>query len=170
MVGCASASRAGRSSGPATSFRHLEIGHEIISTAILSLPLIQVGAVVSYWRKDVHLVLVNHLGSLPRNSLIRLTDRLDMAIVVDWNVKPRTKQKQGRAMVLGSFQCRGVLLLRQMTRQGPAVLAAGAEWVGYVLFFIFKSRLSYLPFLIPHLLGDGWTFWNIVVSAVLTQQ
>ena len=128
---------AGRSSGPTTSFRHLEIGHEIISTAILSLPLIQVGAIVSYWRKDVHLVLVNHLGSLPRNSLIRLTDRLDMAIVVDWNVKPRTKQKQGRAMVLGSFQCRGVLLLRQMTRQGPAVLAAGAEWVGYVLFFYF---------------------------------
>ena len=37
-------------------------------------------AVVSYWRKDVHLVLVNHLGSLPR-----LTDRLDMTIVVDWD-------------------------------------------------------------------------------------
>ena len=34
----------------------------------------------------------------------------------------------------------------------------------------FKSRLSYLPFLIPHLLGDGWTFWNIVVSTVLTQR
>ena len=36
--------------------------------------------------------------------------------------------------------------------------------------FIFKSRLSYLSFLMPHLLGDGWTFWNIVVSAVLTQR
>ena len=34
-------------------------------------------AVVSYWRKYVHLVLVNRLGglSLSRNSLVRLTDR-----------------------------------------------------------------------------------------------
>ena len=33
----------------------VEIGHEMISTAILSLPLIQVGQlVVSYRRKDVH--------------------------------------------------------------------------------------------------------------------
>ena len=45
-----------------------------------------------------------------------------------------------------------------MVGQGPAVLAAGAGWVGYVLFVcFFKSRLSYLPFLMPHLLGDGWT-------------
>ena len=43
----------------------------------------------------------------------------------------------GRAMVLGSFQCRGVLLLRHMVGQGPAVLAAGAGWVGYVFFFCF---------------------------------
>ena len=55
-------------------------------------------------------------------------------------------------MVLGSFQCRGVLLLWHMVGQGPAVLAAGAGWVGYVLFFFFKSRVSYLPFLMPHLL------------------
>ena len=39
----------------------------------------------------------------------------------------------GRAMVLGSFQCRGVLLLWHMVGQGPAVLAAGAGRVGYVL-------------------------------------
>ena len=32
----------------------------------------------------------------------------------------------GRAMVLGSFQCRGVLLLWHIVGQGPAVLAAGA--------------------------------------------
>ena len=37
----------------------------------------------------------------------------------------------GRAMVLGSFQCRGVLLLRHMVGQGPAVLAAGAGCVGF---------------------------------------
>ena len=43
----------------------------------------------------------------------------------------------GRAMVLGSFQCRGVLLLWHMVGQGPAVLAAGAGWVGFFFFFFF---------------------------------
>ena len=33
-------------------------------------------------------------------------------------------------MVLGSFQCRGVLLLWHMVGQGPAVLAAGVVWDG----------------------------------------
>ena len=60
-----------------------------------------------------------------------------------------------RVMVLGSFQCRGVLLLWHMVRQGPAVLAAGAGRVGCIFF---STRLSYLPFLMPHLLGDGCTF------------
>ena len=32
----------------------------------------------------------------------------------------------GRAMVLCSFQCRGVMLLWHMVGQGPALLAAGA--------------------------------------------
>ena len=47
----------------------------------LILPLIQgVGAVVSYWRKYVHEVLVNRLRglSLPRKSVVRLTDRHDL--------------------------------------------------------------------------------------------
>ena len=41
-------------------------------------------AVVSYWRKYVHEVLVNRLGglSLPRKSVVRLTDRPDMTIGV----------------------------------------------------------------------------------------
>ena len=65
-------------------------GHEIISTAILSLPLIQVGQLsvtgermcTKYW-----------LGiSLPRISAVRLTDRPDMAIVVDCDVEPQNKQ------------------------------------------------------------------------------
>ena len=38
----------------------------------------------------------------------------------------------GWAMVLGSFQCRGVLLLLHIVGQGPAVLAAGVGWVGYI--------------------------------------
>ena len=41
-------------------------------------------AVVSYWRKYVHEVLVNPLGglSLPRKSVVRLTDRPDMTLDV----------------------------------------------------------------------------------------
>ena len=38
----------------------------------------------------------------------------------------------GWAMVLGSFQCRGVLLLLHIVGHGPAVLAAGAGRVGYI--------------------------------------
>ena len=39
-------------------------------------------AVVSYWRKYVHEVLVNHLGlSLSRKSVVRLTDRPDITTV-----------------------------------------------------------------------------------------
>ena len=49
-------------------------------------------AFISYWRNDVDLLLVNRLGSLPRNSVVRLTDRLDRTIVVDWDVKPQIKQ------------------------------------------------------------------------------
>ena len=41
-------------------------------------------AVVSYWRKYVHEVLVNRLGglSLPRKSVVRLTVRPDMTLDV----------------------------------------------------------------------------------------
>ena len=48
----------------------------------------------------------------------------------------------GRAMVLGSFQCRGVLLLWHMVGQGSAVLAAGAGRVGCFLYFFISSILS----------------------------
>ena len=57
----------------------------------------------------------------------------------------------GWAMVLGSFQCRGVLLLLHIVGQGPAVLAAGVGRVGYIyIFFIYLS--------FPVSLGDGWTW------------
>ena len=39
-------------------------------------------AVVSYWWKDVHFVLVKRLGSLPRNSLVRITDLLHIGVSV----------------------------------------------------------------------------------------
>ena len=44
--------------------------------------------VVASYRKDVDFVLVNRLGSLHRNSVDRLTDRLNITMVVDWAVKP----------------------------------------------------------------------------------
>ena len=50
----------------------------------------------------------------------------------------------GRAMVLGSFQCRGILLLWHMVGQGPAVLAAGVGRVGcFFIFFISSVLFSF---------------------------
>ena len=46
----------------------------------------------------------------------------------------------GWVMVLGSFQCPGVLLLWHMV--GPAVLAAGAGWVWLFFIFVIWSILS----------------------------
>ena len=61
-------------------------------------------------------------------------------------------------MALGSFQLPGRPTTLALVGQGPVVLAAGAGRVGYLFYIVFSSRLSYLPFLMPHLLGDGWTF------------
>ena len=50
-------------------------------------------AVVSYWRKYVHEVLVNRLGlSLPRKSVVRLTDRPDITLDV-YRGRKTTKQQ-----------------------------------------------------------------------------
>ena len=46
-------------------------------------------------------------------------------------------------MVLGNFQCWGVLLLLHIIGKGPAVLAAEKGRVGYIFVFIFHlSSLS----------------------------
>ena len=52
-------------------------------------------AVVSYWRKYVHEVLVNRLGGLclPRKSVVRLTDRPDMTLDV-YRGRKTTMQQQ----------------------------------------------------------------------------
>ena len=49
----------------------------------------------------------------------------------------------GWAMVLGSFQCRGVLLYLHIVGQGPAALAAGAGRVGYIFLFFLPNVLSF---------------------------
>ena len=68
------------------NYRSLLSNDDTGSGNILSflLPLFSRKAVVSYWRKNVHEVLVNRLGglSLPRKSVIRLTDRPDMTLDV----------------------------------------------------------------------------------------
>ena len=53
-------------------------------------------AVVSYWRKYVHEVLINRLGglSLPRKSEVRLTDRPDMTLDVYRGRKTTIQQQQ----------------------------------------------------------------------------
>ena len=87
---------------------------------------------------------------------------------IEWNIKSETHYQHipsyvvyftvsgwlGWAMVLGSFQCRGILLLLHIVGQGPAVPAAGAGWVGCIFFYFFTN----LPFLVSCLLGDGWTW------------
>ena len=52
-------------------------------------------AVASFWQKNVHEVLVNRLGglSLPRKSVVRLTDRPDMTIDV-YRGRKTTMQQQ----------------------------------------------------------------------------
>ena len=60
-------------------------------------------AVVSYWQKYVHEVLVNRLGglSLPRKSVVRLTDRPDMTLDV---YRGRKTTKQQQQIIQGSKQ------------------------------------------------------------------
>ena len=54
------------------------------------------GAVVSYWRKYVHEVLVNRLGglSLPRKSVVRLSDCPDRTLDFYLGRKTSTQQQQ----------------------------------------------------------------------------
>ena len=69
----------------------MEVGHEIISTVLLSLPLIKVEQLSVNTGERMYTALVNHLGlNLLRKSVARLTDCLDMTIVVDLDVKPHS--------------------------------------------------------------------------------
>ena len=63
-------------------------------------------AVVSYWPKYVHKVLVNRLGglSLPRKSVVRLTDRPDMTLDVYRGRKTTLQQQYNKVVSLGRMQ------------------------------------------------------------------
>ena len=70
-------------------------------------------AVVSYWRKYVQEVLVNRLGglSLPRKSVVRLTDRPDMTLDV-YRGRKTPKQQQQKPFstwCMSEPVCRGVI-------------------------------------------------------------
>ena len=58
--------------------------------------------VVSYWRKYVHEVLVNHFGglSLPRKSVVRLTDRPHMTLDVYHGVKQQINNNQQHGLII----------------------------------------------------------------------
>ena len=58
-------------------------------------------AVVSYWRKYVHEVQVNRLGglSLPRKSVVRLTDRPNMTLDVYCGRKTTKPSKKYRTLL-----------------------------------------------------------------------
>ena len=67
-----------------------------LATSFVSPSAFSRRAVVSYWRKYVHAILVNRLGgslSLPRKSLVRLTDRPDMTLDV-YRGRKTTMQQQ----------------------------------------------------------------------------
>ena len=74
-------------------------------------------AVVSYWRKYVHEVLVNRLGglSLPRKSVVRLTDRPDMTLDVYRGRK--TTMQQPEQVQLIYYQLRQTSLFSVMLLQ-----------------------------------------------------
>ena len=57
-------------------------GHEIISMSILSLLLIQKEQLSVTGERFGHLVVVNCLGSMPRDSVGRLNDQFDMIFTV----------------------------------------------------------------------------------------
>ena len=76
---------------PLMHSRYLVWQHTFVSPSAFSRR-----AVVSYWRKYVHEVLVNRLGglSLPRKSLVRLTYRPDMTLDVYRGRKTTIQQQQ----------------------------------------------------------------------------
>ena len=108
----------------------------------------------------MHEVLVNRLGglSLPRKSVVRLTDRPDMTLDV-YRGRKTTKQQQqrawsGGAMVLGKLPVPGRPTILITVGQGLIVLAVGAGRGGLDIFTLIYPFSSFsLP------LGEGVVGW-----------
>ena len=75
-------------------------------------------AVVSYWRKYVHEVLVNRLGglSLPKKSVVRLIDRPDMTLDV-YRGRKTTMQQQCRPCLSRGILCQRFGYLGNVLKQ-----------------------------------------------------
>ena len=95
----------------AQSVGHLTRKSEVLSSHTFASPSADSrGAVVSYWRKYVHEILVNHLGglSLSRKSVVRLTDRSEMTLDV-YRGRKTTTQQQQLIITTASLLDRGLL-------------------------------------------------------------
>ena len=83
--------------GRATYFRFSSwVRYPVWQHTLISPSAFSRRAVVSYWRKYVHEVLVNRLRglSLPGKSVVRLTDRFDMTLDVYRGRKTTMQQQQ----------------------------------------------------------------------------
>ena len=90
---CLTVDREVVSSIPAWPHAFPEIGHEIISTAIL-LPSADSRRVdISYKQKYVHQVLIYRIVKLAQEKrVVRWTNHPDMTIAADWDLNNQTKQ------------------------------------------------------------------------------
>ena len=64
----------------------------------------------------------------------------------------------GRAMELGKFPVPKRPTTLTFSRTGAYCTCSRCGTGGLFVCFIFSCRLSYLPFLMPHLLGESWTY------------
>ena len=138
--------------------------------------------IVASYRKDVDFVLVNRLGSLHRNSVYRLTDRLNVTLVVDLAVKPqhkndipKTKQTKKKddfhvlSALMVSHEC---MIVQQYDSHTPSALMV----VGGVLedsFFVYMLKKCISPSnpsknYDTHESGTSWRSWRRSSSTTLS--
>ena len=88
-----------------------EINEDMVQILLMLEVLFTQDCVVSYWRKYVHEVLVNRLGglSLPRKSVVRLTDHPDMTLDV-YRGRKTTMQQNATHRIVRLKICSVVLL------------------------------------------------------------
>ena len=79
----------------------MEIDHEIFSTVILSLPMIQEGQ-LSVSGERMYTILVNRLEdyACPANVWLGKLTALDMTHWVDWAVKPQHKETKNLTCII----------------------------------------------------------------------
>ena len=124
--------------------------HTFVSTSADSR-----GTVVSYWRKYVHEVLVNRSGglSLPRKSVVRLTDRPDMTSDLYRGPKTTTNPFKSTVQILcigtdrsqQTMQTKIRLLLKKQSDQGLRCLPFHQHLLDalmqcYIKLFFFKDN------------------------------